>query len=163
MSVVRVMTFVRAPRGRVFDLARSVDLHVASTRQTEERAVAGRTSGLVALGDEVTWEARHFWVRQRLTVKITELDFPSHFQDVMVRGVFASMTHDHYFVERNNGTLMSDRFEFTAPLGLLGNLVEKPLLLPYLRRFLQRRNAMIKVIAEGGEWEKFVKREAERP
>ena len=37
-------------------------------------AVGGRTSGLIGLGEEVTWRARHFGVTQHLTSKITAFD-----------------------------------------------------------------------------------------
>jgi len=36
---------------------------VASTARSREAAVAGTTSGLLELGDEVTWEARHLGIR----------------------------------------------------------------------------------------------------
>ncbi len=50
MPLIELSTGIRAPIERVFDLARSIDAHVASTGQTRERAVAGRTSGLIELG-----------------------------------------------------------------------------------------------------------------
>ena len=31
----------------VFDLSRSIDLHILSTEQTNEKAIAGKTSGLI--------------------------------------------------------------------------------------------------------------------
>jgi ligand-binding SRPBCC domain-containing protein len=104
----------------VFDLARSIDAHQDSTEGTAERAIAGVTSGLIGINDEVTWEARHFGVRQRLRVRITAFDRPKHFQDVMIAGAFKSMVHDHDFAEHPEGTLMCDRFEFRSPLGILG-------------------------------------------
>jgi hypothetical protein len=64
MPIVEVASLIRAPVERVFDLARSVELHVASTAQTGERAVGGVTTGLLGPGDEVTWRARHFAVWQ---------------------------------------------------------------------------------------------------
>ena len=50
-----------APRERVFDLARSIDLHQRSTERTREQAVGGRTSGLIGVDESVTWRAV-FWV-----------------------------------------------------------------------------------------------------
>ena len=44
MPVIEIETTVRAPIDRIFDLSRSIDLHVASTAQTGERAVAGKLS-----------------------------------------------------------------------------------------------------------------------
>ena len=58
MARIDLTTHIRAPRERCFDLARSVELHTQSAAGTQEVAVAGRTRGLLALGDEVTWQAR---------------------------------------------------------------------------------------------------------
>ena len=97
MAVINLRTTIDAPIERVFDLARSIDAHQDSTKKTHERAVSGKTSGLIGLNEEVTWKARHFGVWQCLTVRITEFNRPSHFQDIMVKGAFAKMKHDHHF------------------------------------------------------------------
>ena len=70
MLIVRLWTSIAAPPERVFDLARNIDVHQESTKGTQERAVAGVTHGLIAMGDEVTWEARHFGIKQKLTVRL---------------------------------------------------------------------------------------------
>lgn len=115
MSVIERSTVIRTPRERTFDLARSIDAHQDSTGGTEERAVAGVTKGLIGMGGEVTWEARHFGVRQRLSVRVTAFDRPKHFQDVMISGAFSSTVHDHQFEEHPAGTLMRHRFESASP------------------------------------------------
>ena len=66
MPVIELTTYIEAPIERVFDLARSVDAHTASTSQSKERAVAGRTSGLIEQDETVTWEATHFGIKQSL-------------------------------------------------------------------------------------------------
>jgi hypothetical protein len=38
-------------------MARDIDFHKFSLKETNERAIAGRTSGLCEQGDTVTWEA----------------------------------------------------------------------------------------------------------
>jgi hypothetical protein len=53
MHTLRVTTGIAAPVECCFDLARSVDAHVYSADGTSERAVAGRTSGLMELGEDV--------------------------------------------------------------------------------------------------------------
>lgn len=156
MPVIELSTVIRAPRERVFDLARSIDAHQDSTGGTEERAVAGVTRGLIGMDEEVTWEARHFGVRQRLTVRITAFERPAHFQDIMISGAFSSMAHDHIFVEHPEGTLMRDRFEFTSPLGILGRIADGLFLTGYMRRFLVRRNAVLKQFAESADWNRYV-------
>lgn len=81
MPAITLTTEIAAPVETVFDLCRSIDLHIESTSKTNEKAVAGRTSGLIDLGETVTWEATHFLVRQRLTVCIKRFDRPNHFRD----------------------------------------------------------------------------------
>jgi ligand-binding SRPBCC domain-containing protein len=145
---IELHTLIRAPRERVFDLARDIDAHVASTPGTAERAVAGITSGLINLGEVVTWEARHFGVKQRLTVRISAMQRPESFRDEMVTGAFASMVHDHRFEERDGHTLMIDDFVYRAPLGPLGWLAERLFLTRYLHRFLRRRADILRRMAE---------------
>jgi len=156
---IELTTYIAAPPERCFDLARSVELHARSTAATGERAVGGKTSGLLGLGDEVTWRARHLGVWQSLSGRITAYDRPRHFRDAMLRGAFARLEHDHYFepAADGGGTVMRDRFEYAAPLGPLGRLAERLFLTAYLRRFLEGRNRELKAVAESdAEWAKFV-------
>jgi len=117
-------------------------------RGTGERAVAGVTRGLIEMGQDVTWEARHFGLRLRLTSRITAYQRPSYFQDAMVAGPFAVFVHDHHFLAEQGGTTMRDEVEFRSPLGFIGALVDRLVLGPYLRRLLTRRNALLKRVAE---------------
>lgn len=156
MPVVRLWTSIAAPPERVFDLARSIDAHQQSAEGTQERAIAGVTHGLIGMGDEVTWEARHFGIKQKLTVRVTGFERPFRFQDIMVSGAFKSMRHDHEFVAQTPGTLMIDRFEFESPLGIIGRIVDRAFLFGYMRRFLVRRNEVLKNLAESDDWKKYV-------
>ncbi len=158
MPLIELSTLISAPRERVFDLARSIDAHQDSTEDTNERAVAGVTTGLIDLNDQVTWEAKHLGVRQKLTVRITAFNRPQHFQDVMVAGAFKSMKHDHEFQEHPNGTLMIDRFEFQSPFGILGRIVDQIFLTAYMRRFLVQRNRILKNLAESEAWRRYLER-----
>jgi ligand-binding SRPBCC domain-containing protein len=153
---IELCTRIAAPPERCFDLARSVDLHVRSTAATGERAVGGKTAGLLELGDEVTWRARHFGVRQSLSGRITAYDRPRHFQDTMLRGAFRRLLHDHFFDPADGGTVMRDVFEYAAPLGPLGRLAERLFLTAYMRRFLEARNRELKAVAESDDWAQFV-------
>jgi len=148
MAIVRTVIDIAAPADVCFDLARSVDAHVASTRQSGERAVGGRTSGLLELGEFVTWRARHFGVTQELTSRITAFDRPRHFRDEMVRGAFKSFVHDHYFEEHEGVTVMRDALVFASPLGLLGRAVDRAFMSRYLTRLLQTRSDAVRLAAE---------------
>ena len=110
--------------------------------------MAGVTSGRLGLGDEVTWEATHFGVRQRLTSRITEFDPPNRFVDEMVRGAFARFRHEHQFLSVPDGTDMVDIFDYTSPLGPLGRLADRLFLRRYMTTLLRQRNAYLKRAAE---------------
>ncbi|QQT26064.1 SRPBCC family protein [Sphingobacterium spiritivorum] len=156
MPTIRIETLIKAPIERVFDLSRSIDIHQFSTRQTNEKAIAGRLSGLIELHETVTWRARHFGIYQKLSVAITAFDRPHMFEDKMLKGAFKSMEHIHLFEQHTDGTLMIDKFTFEAPLGLLGRIAEKAFLRAYMADFLKKRNEAIKSIAEGEQWRHFV-------
>lgn len=75
----------------------------------------------------------------------------------MVRGPFARLDHDHEFQEDGaGGTLMSDRFDYAAPLALLGRLAELAFVTRHLRRFLDARNRELKRIAESDDWRRYL-------
>lgn len=154
--MILLETLVRAPRERVFDLARCLELHLVSTSRTGERVVAGRAAGLIEEGEEVTWEARHLGVKQRLRVRITRMERPGFFEDEMVAGAFESMRHEHHFEEGEQETLMKDVFEFRAPCGVLGRVAERGFLEGYLGRFLAERNRVLKEVAEGEAWRQYL-------
>ena len=150
MAIIRLETYINAPIERCFDLSLSVDLHRHSVAYTHECPVAGITSGMMKLGDTVTWEAVHFGIKQHLTSKITAYERPYRFTDEMVRGAFRELTHLHEFVPQPPGTLMIDLFAFRAPLGILGKLAETLVLTRYMKGLLLTRNRYLKQVAEAG-------------
>lgn len=156
MTSIYLETLINAPARVCFNLSRSIDLHQASSAETKERAIAGRTRGLIEKGEFVTWEAVHFGVRQNLTVKIRDMKANEYFLDEMQQGAFKRMWHEHRFREQDGRTVMTDIFTFEAPLGIIGTLAERLFLKSYLTRFLQRRNEVIKKTAETGEWKQLL-------
>ncbi|GHO89234.1 SRPBCC family protein [Dictyobacter formicarum] len=149
MPTIYLETLIKAPVERCFDLSISVDTHSGSMSHTRERAIAGVTSGLMQLGDVVTWEAVHFGVKQHLTSKITAYERPTRFVDEMVQGIFQEIMHIHEFRSLTNGsTLMCDTFTFRAPLGILGRLAEVFFLTHYMHKLLLDRNQYIQQLAE---------------
>lgn len=148
MPTIELLTEINAPIEKVFNLSRSIDLHMESTKQTGEQAIAGRTSGLIELGETVTWRAKHFGIWQDLTSKITEFDQPYFFVDEMVRGAFKSFRHEHHFSQVDGQTLMKDIFVFESPFGVLGKLFNWLTLKKYMTNLLETRNKVIKEAAE---------------
>ena len=159
MVELEEITTIAAPIERCFDLARSVEVHLAGNVHFGESAVAigGVTSGLVDLGQRVTWRAKHLGVWQNLTSEITAMDRPAYFQDTMIKGAFRLMKHDHYFHSAApDETVMKDVFCFAAPLPVLGPLAEMLVLRRYMQNLLYERNAVIKQIAESANWQQYL-------
>jgi len=148
MTTIVVETRIAAPIELCFDLARDVDVHLKTSSSTGERAVAGRTSGLLDLGDIVTFEAVHFGIRQRLTSKIVEFDRPSRFVDEMVKGAFASLRHIHEFVVDGESVLMRDTLTWRSPLGFLGTIADKLFVERHMRAFMVKKQSELKEYAE---------------
>lgn len=148
MATITLITELKATPAQCFDASRNLDLHVSSMAHTGEKVVAGRTAGLIEMGEQVTWEAQHFGVRQRFTSKITAFDSPNYFQDSMVQGAFRSFVHDHYFDPAPNGTVMKDVINFQSPLGFIGRVVDRLIMASYLKRLILARNLSIKEALE---------------
>lgn len=128
------------PKPQLFDLARSIDAHEESMAHSREKAVAGVTSGLISLGEEVTWQAWHFGLPLRMTSRITQMETPNYFIDEQVKGPFRKFRHVHEFSEDTEATTMIDQIEFEAPYGLLGRLIEKLILARYMQKLIESRN-----------------------
>lgn len=153
MPKIVLETKISAPVDRCFDLSRSIDLHKISTEHTNEEAIDGVTSGLISLNESVTWRAKHFGIYQKLTTEITEFDNPKFFVDEMVKGAFKGFRHEHHFESIENGTLMTDIFDYQSPFGILGKLVDVIVLKRYMTKLLIKRNDTIKEFAESNQWE----------
>jgi len=136
-----VETLIHAPREVVFDLARDVDAHTRSASFSGERAVPpGRTSGLLEPGDSVTFEGLHLGIRQRFTVRITEMQRPLRYVDEASHGALRNLRHVHEFEEAGDATHMRDTLEWSSPFGILAAW--------YLRRFVKRKQRELKRMAE---------------
>lgn len=148
MPVITLHTLINSPVDVAFNLSRSIDLHKISTAHTNEEAVAGKTSGLIGLGESVTWKARHFGVTQLLTSKITTFNEPFYFVDEMVSGAFRRFKHEHIFIVQNGKVLMTDVFDYTSPYGVFGQMADALFLKRYMANLLIERNRIVKAFAE---------------
>ena len=148
MALIVLQTKIKADLETCFDLSRNIDSHQESLSHSNEKAISGRTSGLIELGETVTWEAIHFGIKQRLTSKITEFNRPHYFVDEMVSGAFKSFKHEHIFKALGEYTLMTDKFHFESPYSILGNLVNIIFLKRYMISLLTTRNMFLQKEAE---------------
>ena len=137
-----LVTSIAADPAVVFDLSTDLDLHARSMQRSRERAIAGRTSGRIGLGESVTWRARHLGIWWTMTSRIEASDRPICFVDAQVRGPFGAYRHEHRFTATPEGTVMTDLVDVAAPFGLIGRPFDG-LVARYLERVLSERNEAI--------------------
>ncbi len=157
MTTLAITTKINAPVQRCFDLSLSIDLHKASTAHTGEDAIAGVTTGLIRLGQSVTWRAKHLGIWQQFTSKITDFNRPDDFVDEMQKGAFSSFWHQHRFEATDDGTLMTDTIRYEVPMGPFGGVFDRLYLKRYMTRLIEIRNEVIKSTAESGQWKVYLK------
>jgi len=151
MRRLNITTRITAPPELVFDTSLQVDVHTRSMAASGERAVGGVTTGQLRLGDEVTWQARHFGRSWRMTSRITAYDRPTSFVDEQIDGPFSVWRHAHLFQRQpDDTTLMSDVIDFAAPYGPLGRLVEALVLDRYMTRLIAVRNQYVAAVCNPG-------------
>jgi ligand-binding SRPBCC domain-containing protein len=147
MARIHLETDIAAPIERVFDLARDIDVHQESMAAIGERAIGGRTSGLIEPGESVTFKARQFGLTWSMTSRITTFDRPDWFVDEQVTGPFAGWRHEHRFEAIAGGTRMIDDWEHAAPFGVIGRIVDALVLQRRMRQLLEPRNeALVRAV-----------------
>jgi ligand-binding SRPBCC domain-containing protein len=144
---------VEAPVDRCFLLSTSIDI-VAQTLRL--KPIVGKTSGLIGPSDRVLWHGWKLGLPQLHESVITAYQRPYFFQDTMDRGRFQRFQHDHTFSEIAGHTLLQDKIRFSLPLGWLGSIVAKWILVPYLARILRMRLESLRYIAQTEEWRKYL-------
>jgi ligand-binding SRPBCC domain-containing protein len=151
-AVIEVVSLINAAPTTVFDLELDVDVHAESLVGSQETATTTADGRQLALGDEVTFRARHLGLRWAMTSRISAYDRPNHFVDEQTRGPFRALRHEHYFEGLVGGrTRMTDRMTIRAPFGPLGAVVTRMMLAPYLKRLLTQRAVHIKRLAEAAD------------
>lgn len=160
------ITLIDAPIERVFDLSRSIEVHLLANVHEGEQALAvgGATTGLVGQGTEVTWRAKHFGLWHDLTTKATVVEPYTFLQVAMVKGIFRSMQAEHLFRSLPSGaTELKDIFTIAAPLPILGPVAEALFLSRYMVRLNCERNAVIKHLAESDDWQRYLPTQRKEP
>lgn len=148
MTTIHLITKIKAPIQTVFDLSRDIDIHKLSIGKSNEKAIAGVTSGKINLNEMVTFKGRHFGIYLNHVSKITEMEPPNYFVDEMIKGNFKFFRHEHSFVSQNEKTVMIDLLQYETPFGIFGKLFDKLILKNYMTNLLQTRNRFLKNLAE---------------
>jgi ligand-binding SRPBCC domain-containing protein len=121
MTTINITTKVKAPIQIVFDINRNIDIHQNSASCTNEKAIAGVTSGLINLNETVTWRGKHFGFYLTHKSRMTAMNFYDYFVDEMEEGKFKSFKHEHFFEEQNGVTTMMIIYVMKLRSGFLDN------------------------------------------
>jgi ligand-binding SRPBCC domain-containing protein len=148
MTKIELTTIINAPIQTVFDLNRNIDIHQQSAGKTNEKAIDGRTSGLINYNETVTWRGKHFGIYLTHKSRMTSMDLYDYFVDEMEEGKFAYFKHEHFFSEENEITLMTDRLQYETPFGIIGKLFDFLFLERHLQNFIIERNKILKELSE---------------
>jgi ligand-binding SRPBCC domain-containing protein len=149
MTTIEVFTLIEAPVETCFQLSLSIDLELKAAKAHHIRAVSGVTSGIIGAGQRVGWETKQFGITVSHASEITEFQRPQFFQDSMVKGMFKSFQHDHFFQSlSDNKTEMRDLVRFSMPFWLMGAISERLIIRSRMLHLLLLRNSLIKETAE---------------
>jgi ligand-binding SRPBCC domain-containing protein len=161
MFTISDSIFINAPIDRCFLLSTNIEL---VGRTLGMKPFEGKTSGSLVPDDRVIWAGWKFGLPQMHETCITQYERPAFFQDTMGRGRFKRYQHDHYFYEMDERTVLNDKIRFTLPLGFVGKLVGRFVIVPYLSRRLRRRLVMLRRVAQDRrEWTKYLREEPAPP
>ena len=75
--------------------------------------------------------------------EITVWEPPHRFVDEQCRGPYRRWVHEHTFVSRDGGTLISDRVEYAVPGWLLEPLVHRWFVAPDLKKIFEHRKGRL--------------------
>ncbi len=79
-----------------------------------------------------------------------------YFRDEMLEGDFKKFYHEHFFEEKSDAVLMTDKLILESPGGIFGKGIDALILKNYIRRFLIIRNNHIKQYAESESWKQIL-------
>lgn len=148
MTTITLTTKIKAPKQIVFDASRNIDIHQQSASPTNEKAIAGITSGLINFNETVTWRGKHFGFYLTHKSRMTAMDLYDYFVDEMEEGNFKYFKHEHFFEEQDGVTIMKDQLQYETPFGFFGSLFDVLFLKKHLIQFLLERNKVLKEVSE---------------
>jgi ligand-binding SRPBCC domain-containing protein len=108
-------------------------------------------------GCELTFRFRYLGVWLKYVTKVVRFEANKCFVDHMRAGPYKYFNHTHTFRQVSEGTLCTDRVEFSSGLGAW---IDRYVALPQIRGVFRRRHARMKAILESAEGPRHV---GERP
>lgn len=136
-----------------------MDFHTYSMRETGEKIVGGRSSGLIEQGEFVEFEGSHLGLVRRLRAKITKFNRPASFIDEQDEGPFRTFRHEHRFSARPDDTaitIVQDHLYIAVGWSIFGLFAERAIVVPHLRKLLTQHQLNLKAALESQDWMRFL-------
>ena len=161
---VRDSVVIAAPVERCFRLSTSIALVQVTLGMRPVARESKRVTGLIEAGDQLMWRGWKFGLPQMHETLVTGFEPTRFFQDTMGRGRFKGFQHDHHFTpvagsDGREATRLEDEVRFAMPLGWAGALVGRFVMVQTVRGLVRRRFALLKRVAEGEEWRRYLPEE----
>ena len=156
MFVVRDCEHVNAPIERCFQLSTHLGLMADTVEMKPVRRAGTKTEGLLNLGDRTAWYGWKFGLPHVHESTITTFDPPNIFRDKMDRGRFKRFEQEYNFSVVDGHTLIVSYVRFSMPLGLVGRIIGRRLVVPHIVKLLRARLQLLKRIAEGNDWQRYL-------
>jgi ligand-binding SRPBCC domain-containing protein len=149
MTSISTITIISAPVDVCFRSSLNIDLELLAAKDYSIKAIGGVTTGIIGAGERVTWQTKQFGIWITHTTEVTGFEPPVYFQDSMVKGLFRSFRHDHFFHSLSpTKTQMRDEMHFTMPVLFAGVVSERLIVKGRLENLLRKRNDAIRNDAE---------------
>lgn len=152
MEKIHLTTFIAAPLERVFDLNRCLTVQKQCLQQAGGEAISGTTTGLIRIGETVTWRMKRLFKVRQMTTRITELETNQFLRGEMVLGDFRQFHYAHYVKPANNGTILIDLLWYESPGGWFGRQLDRYYLYRLFGGLMQERAALIRDYAESDKY-----------
>lgn len=152
MPIIHLTSCIHAPIDRVFNLSRSTSLHKAVIRKYDGGNLDGGSEGLMKQGDKIRFQLKLMGAKRTLITRMEHLEFPEAFDSILISGPFKRLHHQHHFKSITNGTLLIDLLEYEPAFGMAGKMADTMIIRPFLKKYLEAKNKLIKQYAEGEKW-----------
>lgn len=110
-----------------------------------ENAKVVQKADISVIGSRAIIEQKIFgFVTSRWVAEHTAYDPPRMFEDVQIKGPFASWRHRHIIEPHEDGSLLRDEIEFEPPMSFIGDLAIPFFILPRIRKMFDYRHKVTK-------------------
>lgn len=142
--------FLAYPRERVFEFFKKPENLNQVTPLNLGFKILTPSPVLMEKGSVIDYMIRLHGFPMKWRTVISNYDPPHSFTDIQVKGPYKTWIHTHNFVEKDGGTLMTDKVEYEVPMGFLGDVIRFLFVRREVEKIFNYRKKVISDIFEKG-------------